>query len=80
MELVINGERRQTPDLETVADLAIWLGLPAFGSAVELNGVVVRRAEHATTPSDPATAWRLSGSWGAAEATSLNGEAVRPGA
>lgn len=50
MELIINGERRQTPELPSVADLAAWLELPAFGSAVELNGEVVRRADHAATP------------------------------
>ncbi len=50
MMLVINGERRDTPDLATVADLAAWLELPAFGSAVELNGAVVRKAEYAATP------------------------------
>lgn len=50
MELVINGETRETPELATVADLARWLELPAFGSAVELNGAVVRKAEHEKTP------------------------------
>jgi len=50
MELIINGERRQTPELASVADLAAWLELPAFGSAVELNGEVVRKADHAATP------------------------------
>ncbi len=50
MQLVINGETRETPELATVADLAVWLELPSFGSAVELNGVVVRKAEHAGTP------------------------------
>ena len=34
----------------TVADLAIWLALPAFGTAIELNGAVIRRAEQAATP------------------------------
>ena len=33
-----------------MAELAALLELPAFGSAVELNGAVVRRAEHAATP------------------------------
>ena len=47
MRLVINGETREAPALGTVADLARWLALPAFGSAVELNGQVVRRADHA---------------------------------
>lgn len=50
MILFINGECRDTPDLATVADLAAWLELPAFGSAVELNGAVVRKAEYAATP------------------------------
>ncbi|WP_306590765.1 sulfur carrier protein ThiS [Geothrix sp. 21YS21S-4] len=50
MNLRINGEVRETPALATVADLAAWLALPAFGTAVELNGEVVRRADHAATP------------------------------
>ena len=50
MKLRINGESRDTPALATVADLAAWLDLPAFGSAVELNGEVVRRADHPATP------------------------------
>ncbi len=49
MQLIINGEPQATPDLENVAELAAWLELPPFGSAVELNGTVVRRAEHAVT-------------------------------
>jgi thiamine biosynthesis protein ThiS len=32
-----------------VAALAVWLKLPDFGSAVELNGVVVRKADQAVT-------------------------------
>lgn len=50
MKLQINGESRETPALQTVADLATWLELPAFGSAVELNGRVIPRAHHAATP------------------------------
>jgi thiamine biosynthesis protein ThiS len=50
VKLRINGESRDTPALATVADLAAWLDLPAFGSAVELNGEVVRRADHPATP------------------------------
>jgi thiamine biosynthesis protein ThiS len=49
MKLVINGNVRETPELGTVADLASWLQLPAFGSAVELNGEVVRKGEHVDT-------------------------------
>nr|WP_306672486.1 sulfur carrier protein ThiS [Geothrix fuzhouensis] len=46
----LNGEIREAPDLATLADLAAWLDLPAFGSAVELNGEVIRRADHPATP------------------------------
>lgn len=49
MRLWINGEERDAPALGTVADLGAWLQLPAFGSAVELNGQVIRRAEHSAT-------------------------------
>lgn len=50
MKLVLNGQPREAPELVTVADLAAWLALPAFGSAIELNGEVIRRADHAATP------------------------------
>jgi thiamine biosynthesis protein ThiS len=46
MLLWINGQERQAPDLDNVDDLARWLELPAFGSAVELNGKVIRKAEY----------------------------------
>lgn len=49
MQLIINGECREVPALDTVSDLAAWLELPAFGSAIELNGEVVRKALHAQT-------------------------------
>jgi thiamine biosynthesis protein ThiS len=50
VRLVINGEARETPPLATLADLAAWLDLPAYGSAVELNGSVIRRAEYPGQP------------------------------
>jgi thiamine biosynthesis protein ThiS len=50
MRLHLNGETREIPEVATVADLAARLGLPAFGSAVELNGEVIRRADQAATP------------------------------
>jgi len=50
VKLHLNGEVREAPDLATLADLAAWLALPAFGSAVELNGEVIRRADHPATP------------------------------
>ena len=51
MRLRINGEVQEAPDhLATVADLAVWLDLPVFGTAIELNGEVIRRADHPATP------------------------------
>jgi len=50
MELIINGQPKATPLLGSVADLALWLELPAFGSAVELNGRVVRKVDYAHSP------------------------------
>lgn len=50
MRLIINGVERETPSLGNIAELAAWLELPAFGSAVELNGAVVRKAQHPDTP------------------------------
>jgi thiamine biosynthesis protein ThiS len=50
VKLHLNGELREAPDLATLADLAAWLDLPAFGSAVELNGEVIRRVDHPATP------------------------------
>ena len=49
MQLIINGSPRETPDLQTLADLATWLKLPSFGSAIELNGEVIRRTDHPIT-------------------------------
>ncbi|HEY6008191.1 MAG TPA: sulfur carrier protein ThiS [Geobacteraceae bacterium] len=49
MKLVINGVVRETPELGTVADLGAWLKLPSFGTAVELNGEIVRASEHPGT-------------------------------
>ena len=50
MKLILNGEPREAPDLASVAELAAWMALPAFGSAIELNGEVIRRADQAATP------------------------------
>ena len=50
MKLILNGESREAPDLASVAELAAWMALPAFGSAIELNGEVIRRADQAATP------------------------------
>lgn len=49
MKLIINGHEQVTPALASLAELASWLNLPGFGSAIELNGRVVRRAEYGET-------------------------------
>jgi thiamine biosynthesis protein ThiS len=50
VKLILNGTERDAPGLATVADLSAWLSLPAFGTAIELNGEVIRKAEHPATP------------------------------
>jgi sulfur carrier protein len=50
MRLTINGQPREAPALATLAELAEWLGLPAFGSAIEWNGAVVPKAQYGQTP------------------------------
>lgn len=52
MKLRINGIEQETPEILSVADLADWLQLPAYGAAIELNGDVIRRSEHAATHLD----------------------------
>lgn len=53
MRLLINGQPREAPEPMTLVELSAWLGLPDFGSAIELNGEVVPRALHAATPLRP---------------------------
>ena len=50
MKLVLNGSEQETPNLGTVADLSAWLKLPAFGTAIELNGRILRKADLQGTP------------------------------
>jgi thiamine biosynthesis protein ThiS len=50
MRLIINGQEREAPELADLAQLAAWLELPRFGSAVELNGRVVRKADYPDHP------------------------------
>lgn len=50
MILILNGTPTEVPALSSVAELSAWLKLPAFGSAVELNGQVVPKATQPATP------------------------------
>ena len=49
MQITVNGESRDVQDGLTVRGLIETLGLTDGPVAVELNRVVVPRAEHATT-------------------------------
>jgi thiamine biosynthesis protein ThiS len=53
VNLIINGQDEEIPHVQTLADLASWLKLPSFGSAIELNGAVIRKAEYAATALNP---------------------------
>lgn len=47
MRLTVNDEPRELPDGASVADLVTTLGLSGARVAVEVNRILVRRAEHA---------------------------------
>lgn len=46
MKLVVNGAPKELPAGLTVAALLVTLSIPRERVAVEVNGEVVRRAEH----------------------------------
>lgn len=48
VKLVVNGEERMVPEACTVSGLLEFLGVQRERVAVEVNLVVVRRADHAT--------------------------------
>ena len=50
LTLKINGERRQFSDALTVAGLIDQLGYTGKRIAVEKNGEIVPKSQHATTP------------------------------
>jgi sulfur carrier protein len=47
MQVTVNGEQREVPEATTVRGLVELLGLTDGPVAVERNGAVVPRAEHA---------------------------------
>lgn len=49
LELKINGETRQFPEALTVAGLIDQLGYAGKRIAIERNGEIVPRSQHATT-------------------------------
>ena len=46
--MVVNGSAKDVPEDLTVRDLVVFLGLGSGPVAVEVNRVIVPRAEHAT--------------------------------
>lgn len=50
LELTINGESRQFPEPLTVAGLTDQLGLTGKRIAIERNGEIVPKSQHANTP------------------------------
>lgn len=49
LEITVNGELRQFPDALSVAGLTESLGLSGKRIAVEKNGEIVPKSQHATT-------------------------------
>ena len=49
MDIQLNGESRTLPDAATLADLLTTEGLAGRRIAVEVNGQIIRRADHSTT-------------------------------
>lgn len=50
MNVTLNGEPRELPpDVRTVSELVVWLGLGPVRVAVEVNRRIVKRADHAET-------------------------------
>lgn len=50
MEITLNGETRQIPQSLTVAGLIDLLGYAGKRIAVERNGEIVPKSQHAATP------------------------------
>lgn len=53
IEIRLNGETKSVPEGTSVATLVAGLGLRPEVVAVERNGRIVRRAEHAATALQP---------------------------
>jgi sulfur carrier protein len=50
IQVTVNGENREMPEDSTVAQLVEALELTGKRIAVELNGEIVPKSQHATTP------------------------------
>lgn len=50
IQVTVNGENREMPENSTVAHLVERLQLTGKRIAVEMNGEIVPKSQHATTP------------------------------
>lgn len=48
MEITINGEKKNLPEEQNLAELLVYFGLPSERVAVELNREVVRKKDWQT--------------------------------
>lgn len=48
MEIIVNGHKRQLPDGQTLEQLMTEMQTPVQGTAVAVNGKVVKRTDWAT--------------------------------
>jgi len=55
VEITVNGERRQIPSHQSIAEVLSWLQLPADRVAVELNKQLVRKRDWEQTQVPPAS-------------------------
>jgi len=55
VEVMVNGERRQIPSHQSVAEMLSFLQLPGDRVAVELNRQIVRKRDWEQTPVPPAS-------------------------
>ena len=53
IQVTVNGENREMPDNSTVAQLVEALELTGKRIAVELNGEIVPKSQHVSTPLPP---------------------------
>ncbi|MDX9994712.1 MAG: sulfur carrier protein ThiS [Rhodocyclaceae bacterium] len=50
LDIVLNGQARQLPASSSIADLLVAEGLAGKRVAVERNGEIVPKSQHAATP------------------------------
>lgn len=59
IQVTVNGENREMPENSTVAQLVEALELTGKRIAVELNGEIVPKSQHAVTPIQPGSSLEI---------------------